>query len=209
MNNLAKTNRPNQNLVFNALMLLCIGAFLISCGDDDESNGPSSPQAVDACSDFSAATTDRGSTFTLSFPDGTDTVIIGEFIPNLLGIGNYFGGNIWRQVRVFSHIGIIHFRVSMPSGTNTLETMTQEHALIPSSLGNTSGLEEPYPELWIPDNDTIIGNASGTVSILRDAGNESSGNFAIYGTIDAEFNTVNTSFNIRGCFWNIDYDWFG
>ncbi|MCA1762273.1 MAG: hypothetical protein LC664_04690 [Flavobacteriales bacterium] len=207
MRNLAKTNRPNQNLVFNALMLLCIGAFLISCGDDDEDNAPGSPSASDP--NFGVATTDEGCSFELEFPDGSTTTITGSGMTSGWQGGNLLGSNYFRQARVFTDLGSMDFRLSMPGGTPFIDSVQQTHSLRTTLLllENTPNLNELYPELFFQFSDTINGNGSGVATIYKDAGNAVSGNFSIFGTVDAEFQTTNTSFRMTGSFWSRDYDW--
>lgn len=107
---------------------------------------------------------------------------------------------------MFTDLGTVHFRVSMPAGTNIEETLVQEHQLLSSSLGNPTNINEVHAELWIPGNDTIIGNASGTVTLMKnvESGSET---ISIFGTMDADFNTTNTTFNMRGCFWHPEFQW--
>ncbi|HKL02710.1 MAG TPA: hypothetical protein VJ911_03505 [Cryomorphaceae bacterium] len=207
MINFAKTNRPNQNLVFYALMLFCIGAFLISCGDDDEDNSPTPSSASGP--NFGIATSAEGCNFQLEFPDGSTTTVTGSGMTSGWQGGNLLGSNYFRQARVFTDLGSMDFRLSMPGGTPFIDSVQQTHSLRATLLllQNTTNLSELYPELFFQLNDTINGNGVGVVTIYKDAGNAVSGNFSIFGTVNAEFTTTNTSFTMEGSFWSREYDW--
>lgn len=207
MRNLAKITRANQNLVFYALMLLCIGAFLVSCSDDDEDDN--SPPPASAGPNFGVATSPTGCNFQLEFPDGSTTTVTGSGMGSGWASGNLLGGNYFKQARIFTDLGSMDFRLSIPGDTPFLDVAEQTHGLrtVFLLLEDTPGLEVPYPELFFQSNDTLEGNAAGEVIIYRDVSSPITGDFSIFGTVRAEFTAASTSFTMEGSFWSRNYEW--
>ncbi len=123
--------------------------------------------------------------------------------------GNLLGSNYFRQARVFTDLGSMDFRLSIPGNTSFWDVAEQTHDLrtVFLLLEDTQGLEVLYPELFFQSNDTIEGNAEGQITIYRDVSSPITGDFSIFGTVRADFTTANTSFTMEGSFWSRNYEW--
>ncbi|MGB6035708.1 MAG: hypothetical protein WBG42_05540, partial [Cryomorphaceae bacterium] len=95
-----------NNLIWAVMMLLCVG--LVSCNDDDDDNGPSSPPANTS---FSFVSGDEGSTFDITYPDGT-TVSTGGTSVNDAN-GQLLDFDYYRQFLISTDTATFFFRISI------------------------------------------------------------------------------------------------
>ena len=155
-------------------------------------------------SSFGYITGDEGSKITLEYADGTKESIGGDRVLAWQG-GQLLNGNYFRQLRIFTDVGSLDFRLSIPNGTSPDEVTEGKHELWESRLllQDTQSLNEVYPELFFQFSDDFDGleNASGTVNI-KESITKDGENYDIAGEINAEIMDVNgVLVKIKGNFW--------
>jgi len=192
-----------NNLIWALIVLMCVG--LVSCNDDDDDdNGPSNPPANTA---FGFVSGPEGSTFDITYPDGTTVNASGTSVND--ADGQLLDYDYYKQFLISTDTATFFFRISIPEDTASNDAVNKNHFLYPFQLGlqDTGGMTEVFSEFYSISGSPFTGNAEGTIKISRDV-TTALGVYSVVGEVDATFNAFTSQeTNVVGYFWAEEFPW--
>jgi hypothetical protein len=191
-----------NKLIWAVMMLLCVG--LVSCNDDDDDNGPSTPPSNTG---FSFVSGTEGSTFEITYPDGTTVTTGGTSVND--ANGQLLDLDYYRQFLISTDTATFFFRISIPQDTASSDAVNKDHTLFPFRLDlqDTGGMTEVFSEFYSISGSPFTGNAEGTIKISRDV-TTALGIYSVIGEVDATFNAFTSQeTNVEGFFWAKEFPW--
>jgi len=185
-------------------MMVLLSVGLVSCNDDDDDNGPSTPPTNTSFSFVSGA---EGSTFDITYPDGTTVSTSGTNVND--ADGQLLDLDYYRQFLIFTDTATFFFRISIPQDTSASDAVNKDHTLFPFRLDlqDTGGMTEVFSEFYSISGSPFTGNAEGTIKISRDVPT-TLGVYSVIGEVDATFNAFTSQeTNVVGYFWAEEFPW--
>lgn len=191
-----------KNYFWALVFLISVG--LVGCNDDDDDNGPSTPPANTS---FGFVSGDEGSTFDITYPDGTTVSTGGTSVND--ADGQLLDLDYYRQFIISTDTASFFFRISIPQDTASSSAVNKEHDLFPFRLDlqDTGGMTTVFSEFYSPSGSPFTGNAEGTIKITRDV-TSPLGVYSVIGEVDATFNVLlSNQTSVKGFFWAKEFPW--
>ncbi|WP_306640524.1 hypothetical protein [Sanyastnella coralliicola] len=185
-----------------ALILFALTLVMAGCKKEEEnvSYGGGSGSST------GQVTGPEGSSFTVTYPDGSTASLNGATVIGWDG-GQLLNYNFWKQLRISVDGNTFFLRYNMVQDTDWSTEVQEEHGLynFPFLLEYSSDMDDTFVELYCPFCDDFDENASGTVTLELDKPTVN-GVYDVVGEIDATFTLNGQQTHIEGSFWAQELD---
>ncbi|MEO0403913.1 MAG: hypothetical protein AAF193_03485, partial [Bacteroidota bacterium] len=169
------------------LVFFAIAMIFASCKKEEEPTRGGSSSG----SGFGFVTTPEGSSFTITFPDGSTETRSGDQVTGWHG-GQLLNYNFYKQLIIYDGQESHYLRWSMLEDTDWEAEVQEEAGLynFPFLLQYSQDMTSTVVEYYVPYSDDFEENASGDVQVELDK--------SILGEVYDVFGTVNATFTVNG-----------
>lgn len=184
-----------QHRGFALLLLLCLTLWSWGCGGDGDDDAQN-----DASDGFARVTGPQGSSFTVTYANGSTEEITSTAVIPWEG-GQLLDGNYFRVLRFNAGDEQFWLRYSFGADVKWDEVVYREYALSEAvDLEDSGDINGVVAEFYTYDDDPFEGNAQGEVELRRNVSVNGTV-YAVVGLIDATWMTAEGTISMKGTLW--------